>query len=180
MARGKNEVAWKKLRLVIYSSKEVYIPLNINQSPFNVGLPLELPEFNHQQIVELVRKHQLNLSDSEREKLIGMIDGHPYLLRKALYEIARGFLTLEQFLPIAPTEEGIYADHLRHHLINLTADANLETAIKQVIASSNPVRLEANLAFKLRSMGLVELRGNDVIPLCNLYRLYLKDRLGVR
>jgi hypothetical protein len=176
--KGKNEPAWKKLRLVISHSKEVYIPLNINQSPFNVGLPIELPEFSHKQINDLLQKHQLNWSDSEREKLIEMVDGHPYLLRKALYEIARGSLNLEQFLQIAPTEEGIYGDHLCRHLVNL-ADANLEAAMKQVIASSHPVRLEANLAFKLRSMGLVELRGNDVIPLCNLYRLYFKDRLGV-
>jgi hypothetical protein len=109
-----------------------------------------------------------------------MVDGHPYLLRKALYEIARGYLTLEEFLQIASTEEGIYGNHLRHHLINITADPNLETAMKQVIASSDPVRLEADLAFKLRSRGLVKLRGNDVIPMCNLYRLYFKDRLGVR
>jgi hypothetical protein len=176
--KGKNEPAWKKLRLVISHSKEVYIPLNINQSPFNVGLPIELPEFSHLQINDLLQKHQLNLSESEREKLIQMVDGHPYLLRKALYEIARGSLNLEQFLHRAPTEEGIYGDHLRRHLLNLV-DANLETAMKQVIASSHPVRLEANLAFKLRSMGLVKLRGNDVIPLCNLYRLYFKDRLGV-
>ena len=176
--KGKNELAWKKLRLVISHSKEVYIPLNINQSPFNVGLPIELPEFSHKQINDLLQKHQLNWSDSEREKLIQMVDGHPYLLRKALYEIARGSLNLEQFLQIAPTEEGIYGDHLRRHLVNLV-DANLEAAMIQVIASSHPVRLEANLAFKLRSMGLVELRGNDVIPLCNLYRLYFKDRLGV-
>ncbi|MEG4589388.1 AAA-like domain-containing protein [Microcoleus sp. MOSTC5] len=178
--KGKNEPAWKKLRLVISYSKEVYIPLNINQSPFNVGLPIELPEFNHQQIVDLVRKHQLNWPARKIEQLIGMVDGHPYLLRKALYEIARGYLTLEEFLQIAPTEEGIYGDHLRHHLINLTADPNLEAAMKQVVASSVPVRLEANLAFKLRSWGLVKLRGNDVIPLCNLCRLYFKDRLGVR
>jgi hypothetical protein len=176
--KGKNEPAWKKLRLVISHSKEVYIPLNINQSPFNVGLPIELPEFSPKQINDLLQKHQLNWSESEREKLIQMVDGHPYLLRKALYEIARGSLNLEQFLHIAPTEEGIYGDHLRRHLSNL-ADANLEAAMKQVIASSHPVRLEANLAFKLRSMGLVKLRGNDVIPLCNLYRLYFKDRLGV-
>jgi AAA-like domain/CHAT domain len=178
--KGKNEPAWQKLRLVISHSKEVYIPLNINQSPFNVGLPIELPEFNQQQINELVQKHQLNLSQNEIEQLIGIVDGHPYLLRKALYEIARDSLNLEQFLQMAPTEEGIYGDHLRRHLFNLTADPNLEAAMKQVIASSNPVRLEANLAFKLRSLGLVELRGNDVIPLCNLYRLYFKDRLGVR
>lgn len=178
--KGKNEPAWQKLRLIISHSKEVYIPLNINQSPFNVGLPIELPEFNQQQINELVQKHQLNLSQNEIEQLIGIVDGHPYLLRKALYEIARGSLNLKQFLQMAPTEEGIYGDHLRRHLFNLTADPNLEAAMKQVIASSNPVRLEANLAFKLRSLGLVELRGNDVIPLCNLYRLYFKDRLGVR
>ncbi|MEG4087224.1 AAA-like domain-containing protein [Microcoleus sp. POL10_C6] len=177
--KGKNEPAWKKLRLVISHSKEVYIPLNINQSPFNVGLPIELPEFNHQQINELVQKHQVNCSESEIEQLIGMVDGHPYLLRKALYEIARGSLNLKQFLQMAPTEEGIYGDHLRRHLFNVTDDPNLAAAMKQVIASSPPVRLEANLAFKLRSLGLVKLRGNDVIPLCNLYRLYFKDRLGV-
>ncbi|MEG4057665.1 MULTISPECIES: AAA-like domain-containing protein [unclassified Microcoleus] len=177
--KGKNEPAWKKLRLVISHSKEVYIPLNINQSPFNVGLPIDLPELNYQEIVELVQKHQLNWHARKIEQLIGMVDGHPYLLRKALYEIARGYLTLEEFLRTAPTEEGIYGDHLRHHLINLTADPNLEAAMKQVIASSVPVRLEANLAFKLRSRGLVKLRGNDVIPLCNLCRLYFKDRLGV-
>lgn len=178
--KGKNEPAWQKLRLVISHSKEVYIPLNINQSPFNVGLPIELPEFNQQQINELVQKHQLNFSKNQIAQLIGIVDGHPYLLRKALYEIARGSLSLEQFLQMAPTEEGIYGDHLRRHLFNLTADDNLEAAMKQVIASSDPVRLEANLAFKLRSLGLVKLRGNDVIPLCNLYRLYFKDRLGVR
>ncbi|MEG4200295.1 AAA-like domain-containing protein [Microcoleus sp. Pol12A5] len=177
--KGKNEPAWKKLRLVISHSKEVYIPLNINQSPFNVGLPIDLPEFNYQEIVELVQKHQLNWSDRKIEQLIEMVDGHPYLLRKALYEIARGYLTLEEFLQTAPTEEGIYGDHLRYHLINLTADPNLEAAMKQVIASSVPVRLEANLAFKLRSRGLVKLLGNDVIPLSNLCRLYFKDRLGV-
>jgi hypothetical protein len=178
--KGKNEPAWQKLRLVISHSKEVYIPLNINQSPFNVGLPIELPEFNDQQILELIQKHQLIWSNSEIDQLTEMVDGHPYLLRKALYEIARGSLTLEQFLDISPTEEGIFGDHLRRHLFNLTADTNLEAAMKQVISSSNPVRLEPDQAFKLRSMGLIKLRGNDVIPLCNLYRLYFKDRLGVR
>ena len=34
---------WRNLRLILAHSKEVYVPLNINQSPFNVGLPLEKP-----------------------------------------------------------------------------------------------------------------------------------------
>ncbi len=33
---AKNEPIWKKLRLIVVHSQEVYVPLNINQSPFNV------------------------------------------------------------------------------------------------------------------------------------------------
>lgn len=177
--RSKNEPTWQKLRLIIVHSKEVYIPLNINQSPFNVGLPIELPDLNQTQVTELVKRHGLDWSDNQIEQLMEMVDGHPYLLRKALYNFARGQLTLESFLESAPTEAGIYGDHLRRHLSNITDDPKLEAAMKQVISTSDPVRLEPMEAFKLRSMGLVELRGNDVVPLCNLYRLYFKDRLGV-
>jgi len=39
---AKNSDLWKKLRLVVLHSTEVYIPMNINQSPFNVGLSIKL------------------------------------------------------------------------------------------------------------------------------------------
>ncbi|VXD18401.1 conserved hypothetical protein [Planktothrix serta PCC 8927] len=178
--KGKNEPVWQRLRLVIAHSKEVYIPLNINQSPFNVGLPIELPELTVEQVTDLVKRHGLSWSKLEIDSLMGMVDGHPYLVRKALYEMARSRLTLEEFITISPTEEGLYSDHLRRLLSNLNQnDGELANAMKKVVASENPVRLEGNLGFKLRSMGLVKFRGNDVIPLCNLYRLYFSDRLGV-
>lgn len=176
--QGKNEDTWKKLRLIIVHSKEVYIPLNINQSPFNVGLPIELPELNREQVEDLVQRHGLAWSDFQIDQLMGVVDGHPYLLRKALYEIARDNLSLEKFVEVAYTEEGPYEDHLRRHLLNLQSDPALEAVMRQVVVADGPVRLESSPAFKLRSMGLVELRGNDVIPLCNLYRVYFRDRLG--
>jgi hypothetical protein len=177
--KGKNEAIWQKLRLVIVHSKEVYIPLNINQSPFNVGLPIELPELNQAQITDLVQRYRLNWSTKEIKQLMGIVDGHPYLLRVALDKIAKGRLTLKEFVRVAPTEEGPYGDHLHRHLINLKNDASLEAAMRQVVTTDKPTRLEPSQAFKLRSMGLVELCGNDVIPLCNLYRLYFYDTLGV-
>jgi hypothetical protein len=177
--KGKNEPIWQKLRLVIVHSKEVYIPLNINQSPFNVGLPIELPELTAAQVAELVDRHGLNWSSREIQQLMNVVDGHPYLLRKGLYEITRGNLTLDRFVEVAPTEEGLYGDHLRRHLLNLNDDPELAAAMRQVIASNQTVRLDPTLAFKLRSLGLVDLRGNDVEPLCNLYRTYFRDRLGV-
>lgn len=95
--KSKNQGTWQKLRLAIVHSKEVYIPLNINQSPFNVGLPIELPEFNQLQVEDLVQRHQLNWGESEVKQLMTMVGGHPYLVRRALYEIARGRINLSNF-----------------------------------------------------------------------------------
>lgn len=177
--RSKNEVLWKNLRLVIAHSKEVYIPLNINQSPFNVGLPIELPDLNQIQVQDLVKRHSINWSDSQVEELRKLVNGHPYLVRVALYEIARGRMTLPKLQQIAATEEGPYSDHLRRHWLNLQIDSELLDAIQQVVTADSPVDVGAEAAFKLRSMGVVKFQGNEVIPLCDLYRQYFCDRLGI-
>lgn len=176
--RGKNEAIWQKLKLVIVHSKEVYIPLNINQSPFNVGLPIELPELNQQQVQDLVQRHNLDLFPQQLEQLITMVGGHPYLLRVALYQVARKRMTLERLLQVAPTEEGPYYEHLRRHLLNLEEHTELVAAVKQVVSAHIPVEIKTAEAFKLRSMGLVKIQGNKVMPLCELYRQYFRDRLG--
>ncbi|MCJ8280430.1 MAG: AAA-like domain-containing protein, partial [Rivularia sp. ALOHA_DT_140] len=122
--------------------------------------------------------HGLNWSEVEIEKLKGIIDGHPYFLRTALYQIAKGDLTLEQFLKIAPTDEGLFGDFLYHYLLVLEDDKFLKTAMKKVIESDAPVKIDSVQAFKLRSMGLIESKGNEVQSLCNLYRLYFQEHLS--
>ena len=171
---------WKKLRLVLVHSKEVYIPLNINQSPFNVGLSIELQEFNQEQVQVLVELHQgLNWIDTQVEKLMDMVGGHPYLVRLALYHLQHQDITLEQLLQTAPTEAGIYKDHLRGHLCNLNDHPNLVAAFSQVVKSLVPIELDSESAFKLHSMGLVVYcNDNKVMPRCNLYRQYFQNRLS--
>jgi hypothetical protein len=170
---------WKNLRLVIVHSKEVYIPLNINQSPFNVGVPIELPLLTQSQVMDLVRRHGLNWQEAEVERLMGMVGGHPYLVRAALYEIARGEILLEHLLQVAPTEGGLYGEHLRRHLLTLEGDEKLLAAMKQVIAADQPVSTSTGEAFKLTSLGLVRFQGSEVVPTCNLYRQYFRERLRV-
>ena len=177
--RAKNEAVWKKLRLVIAHSKEVYIPLNINQSPFNIGLPVDLPDLNFAQVQDLVQRHGLNWTEEQLKQLMTLLSGHPYLLRVALYEIARGRMTLEKLKQIAPTEEGPYCDHLRRHLRNLQDDAQLLAAVKEIVTTNTLFNVGSVEAFKLRSMGLVKFQGNKVLPLCELYRQYFRDHLGV-
>lgn len=175
---GKSNPLWRKLHLVIVHSKEVYVPLSINRSPFNVGLPIELRELKPEEIESLIARHHLVLSEHHKQQLVELVGGHPYLLRVALYQLARGRITLTRLLAEAPTEGGLYNDHLRRHLLNLEADVQLLNAFRQVIQLYRPVQIGSTEAFKLHSMGLVKYQGNEVIPLCGLYRQYFQSRLG--
>ena len=174
---AKRRDIWKKLRLIVVHSTEVYIPMDVNKSPFNVGLPIDLPEFNSQQVQDLAKRHGLNWSDGEVVELMGLVGGHPYLVRLAMYRISRQDVSFNQLVKLPPTEAGIYSDHLRRHLWNLEKYSELMEAMREVVSVSQPVRLRSELGFKLNSMGLVKLEGNNYIPRCRLYEEYFRDRL---
>lgn len=174
---GSDSGLWEKLRLVVVHSTEVYIPLDVNQSPFNVGLPIELSEFTFDQVFDLVQRHRLNWDVPQVEQLMAIVGGHPYLIRLALYHLAQNHLTLSDLIQTASTEAGIYGEHLRRHLWNLRQHPDLGTAFSQVVNNSEAIELESILAFKLHSLGLVHLQGNEVTPRFTLYRQYFRDRL---
>ena len=175
---SKRRDIWKKLRLIVVHSTEVYIPMNINQSPFNVGLPVDLPEFNSQQIQDLAARHNLNWSEAEVEKLMAIVGGHPYLVRVALYHISRSDLTLDELKETAIADAGIYSDHLRRQLWNLEEYPELAQGMREIVAADSPVQLKAMQAFKLDSLGLVKLQGNECVPRCELYRQYFRSHLS--
>jgi hypothetical protein len=173
---AKNRDIWKKLQLVVAHSTEIYIPLNINQSPFNVGLPIELPELTPQQIENLANRYGLNWSFDEVEQLIGLVGGQPYLVRLALYHLWRKDISLEQLLSNAPTAStNIYSEHLQRQLWNLQQkQSNLAQAFAKVVMGDGLVELNLIQAYKLQSLGLVRLQGNLAEPSCELYAKYFR------
>ncbi|WP_339381346.1 AAA-like domain-containing protein [Brasilonema sp. UFV-L1] len=176
---AKRQPIWQKLRLIVLHSTEVYVPLQLNQSPFNVGLPIELPELTKPQVQDLLERHGLIWGELEVEQLMRLVGGHPYLMRVALYEIACGKMTLEKLKQVSPIEKGPYSDLLDRHLQNIEEDVRLVAAMKRVVTADSPVDVGATEAFQLRSMGLVKLRGNAVMASCDLYRQYFRDCLDV-
>jgi len=177
--RSRSHPLWGNLRLIIVYSQEPYLQKDINQSPFNVGLPIELGEFTAAQVQALVTLHGLDWAEPDLEQFWLLIGGQPYLVRLALYHIAVGDLTLTEFLQTASTEAGLYRDHLAGHLRALEHYPALGTAMRAVVMSEAPVNLRSEAAFKLDSMGLVVRVDNNVQPRCHLYRQYFRDRLGV-
>jgi GGDEF domain-containing protein len=179
--QAKRVEIWEKLRLVLAYSTEILVPLNLNQSPFNIGLPIKLPTFTKEQVQDLAHRHGLNWTDTRNaQKLMAMIGGHPYLVRLALYHlISRGLeRDLGQLLQQAPTESGIYNEYLRQYVLRLQENPRLKAAFYEVITADVPVRLEPIIAYKLQSMGLIYLEGDRAYPACELYRLYFRGQFN--
>lgn len=175
-----NYEIWERLRLVVVHCTENYGQLDINQSPFNVGLPIALEEFNAAQIEDLAQRHGLTLDDVQLQQLIEIVGGHPFLVQSAFfYLVTNQGVSLKTLLQAAPTEGGIYCRHLRPLLVILREDVQLAKAFLAVVTPLEPVQLDSILAYKLYSMGLVKWQGNQVIPRCQLYRHYFRERLGI-
>lgn len=174
----KVETAWQHLRLVLVQSTDSYVQLNVNQSPFNVGLGITLEAFKPQEVEQLAQLHDLALSPEQLAALHTHLAGHPYLIRLALYHLARQDLTFATLLATASQHDGVFRYHLQYLLWLLKEQPELMSAMQQVLASSDLITLPQVLGFKLRSTGLVQLVGNHVQLSCPLYRDYLERAIA--
>ncbi|MEL6401124.1 MAG: AAA-like domain-containing protein [Cyanobacteria bacterium J06626_4] len=173
---------WQRVRWVLAHATDVYVPLQLHQSPFNVGFSIKLPSFSLSQVQELARRHGLDWAagDTGSEQLLSLlhrVSCRPGLVRLALYALARYRLTLEQLIDEAPTQSGIYSDHLRELLAALYPHPDLQQAFRQVIDTPEPVTLEPITAYRLESLGLIKLNKNQAAPSCELYREYFHEFL---
>ena len=178
-----NTNIWRNLRIIVVHSTEIYIPLDINQSPFNIGLSIVLPEFNLEQVKELALRHQLHLESAELEQTIGslmaMVGGFPYLIRLALYTLSTQNITVEQLLAEAPTPSGIYRTHLQGYFNILSKYPDLMNAYGEIVMAEEPLQVSSIISYQLTSMGLIKLIENRAVPSCQLYRLYFRDYLAI-
>ena len=161
-------LVWQKLRVVIAHAVEVYIPLPTHRSPFNVGLAIELPTFSPEQVQDLAERHGLQLTKPELEQLMKLTGGFPYLIRLALYQSVRLKISVQTLLQDSTRNTGIYQQYLQSQLWNLQQHPKLADAFQQVLKA--PIQLESEVAFKLKSLGLVHLIENKATVSCELYR----------
>jgi hypothetical protein len=166
---------WKNMDLVLVTSTEPYLFIERDhESPFNVGEILGLSDFSLPQVQELNALHDAPLFADEVNGLYELLHGQPYLTRKAFYKLKSG-LTPEQVLDKASDDDGPFGDHLRNYFLRLLNHPELAGALKQVALGrgcSDP-----RLAYRLQGAGLVRSEAGRIVPRCNLYALYFRERL---
>ncbi len=161
---------WRKLRMIVVHSTEIYVPLQLKQSPFNVGLPIQLDGFSLEDVKKLAKCYGVKWEEKEIRQLMELVGGHPALVSIAFYYLVNGEITFEQLLETASSTTGIYNYHLQRHWVNLEENPDLFLALNNLIQSTEPVSLEPIVEYKLSSMGLIKQVGNKAIPICELYR----------
>ncbi|GAB1541417.1 hypothetical protein NUACC21_40880 [Scytonema sp. NUACC21] len=177
---ARRDTNWQKLRLVVVYSTEVYVALDINRSPFNIGLPLRLPEFTQQQVRELAQRHGLNWnSGKEATQLMSFTGGHPALVRIALYYVCCQGITLNELIQEALANGGVYRHYLWQHWIVLQEQPALIQLYTQLVKAKQSIVTAPIEAYKLHSLGLVAYEGEGLIPRCELYRAYFQKQLSM-
>jgi len=169
---------WHRLTLAIAYATEAHLFItNLNQSPFNVGTRLVLEDFTLEQVEELNRRYGSPLHDqAEVERYFHLVGGHPYLVRRGLYEVAAHGLDLAALEARADHDEGPFGDHLHRILVSLTQDQALCEVVREVL-QVQPCRTSESF-YRLRSAGLMSGdSARNVKPRCQLYANYLGRHL---
>jgi hypothetical protein len=176
--KARSRRIWQRLRLILVHATDVYIRLNIHQSPFNVGVPISLTDFTVEQATNFANTFGVIERIDDIFPLLQWVGGHPYLLKLAFTKLMDfPEFSLEDLLSDIAAESGLYSSHLREYLLLISQEPDLASALKQVVEAKEPIKLESVLAYKLQSMGLITLSGNEAMPRCKLYRNYFREQL---
>jgi len=174
--RAKSDL-WDKLSLVMVISTEPHLLIkDVAQSPFNVGVRVQLADFDQAQVAELNRRYHSPLAEQDIPALAEFLGGHPYLTRKALYTLVADNIAWEQLRQIAAGANSPFGDHLRHYLWILRDQPELRDALKQIMRHG---WCPDEVAFyRLMQAGLVKGADSKACQCrCRLYEDYFKDKL---
>jgi AAA domain-containing protein/protein kinase-like protein/TIR domain-containing protein len=168
---------WRNLDIALVTSTEPYQLIeNLNQSPFNVGDVIELGDFDRDHIAKLNVLHGTPVTEKGVDQLLGLLGGHPYLVRKALYLVSTGRQTLDELLEQAADEHGLFGDHLRNLFFRLHSNKDLVEGMRQVLRTQSCS--DDAIFWRLRGAGLVRRDGRLVVARCKLYSDYFQTRLN--
>lgn len=172
--KSKENEDWNKLKIVLSHSTEPLLgTTSLNQSPFhNVGLGLTLQPFSFDEISSLVTIHNLALQKEDINKLIDYIGGHPYLIRKVLYEMATENIDLIEALDTKRFET-----HLRRYLMVFEANPQLIETVQKVILGDCP---SVKRCYILESTGFITNSMDNIQFSCKLYNDFFNKYFGMK
>lgn len=169
---------WQQVTIILsYATESQLFIRDFDNPPVNFDTRVTLEDFTSTSVAELNRRHGSPLLDAaDLDRFIQLVGGHPFLVRRSLYEMTANHLTLDQFIDLVQRDEGIFGDHLRRLIFLLNKDPELKAVVKGVL-NGGPCGSDESFN-RLRNSGLFA--GGSMAkaaPRCQLYADYLRDHL---
>jgi hypothetical protein len=161
---------WSRLRLILaISTTPSALTKSTTQSPFfNATTNLYLDDFDREQVEKLADLYGLESSGDEIDQLTTRIGGHPFLVRKAMYEAVTRRTSLSSLMNNAGDADGIFGDYLFNYLSRLEQQETLKVALCKILKDPD-VRLHINVSYRLKKAGLIK---QENAPYSLRYQLY--------
>jgi hypothetical protein len=146
---------WSRLTLAIAYATEAHLFItDLHKSPFNVGTRLELHDFSPEQVADLNRRYGSPLkSEAEEARFYQLVSGHPYLVRRALHEMATQGIDITRFEALASRHEWVLGDYLQRLLLGLTRDPDLCEVVRGLL-KGRPCPTPESF-YRLRTAGVI-------------------------
>jgi hypothetical protein len=169
---------WSKWTLAMAYATEAHLFItDPNQSPFNVGTLVTMEDFTREQVSALNQRYGSPLrNESDLDRFVEIVGGHPYLVSRGLYEMAARSLTVDIFKKAAGEDVGLFSDHLRRLMAMLNQDESMREAFRELLRGGRRLALES--FYGLRSAGFISGDTTESArPRCQLYAWYFTRHL---
>jgi hypothetical protein len=167
---------WQKLNIVLAVSTEPFLLIdNPQQSPFNVGLVLDLEDFDRTRVADLNQRHGSPVAEVDLPAAMDLLGGHPYLVRQALYTLVTSQMVWSNLAQIATDEQGPFGRHLRYYSAEIVKHPALVKTLRQIIAQGHSA--DEKTLYRLNAIGLIKRAGGSYVCRCGLYEAYFKEKL---
>lgn len=168
----KDVAPWSRLRLLMATSMApAWMAKLPTSSPFVISPPLVIEDFTVEQLAHLCRLHDLPWDEEQLRTLMGLIGGHPYLTRMAMYNaVAKGY-SVEQL--VSPERPGVqvFDGFLETCRLRLMAQPGLWPTAERVLRGKSLSALDRLVLPRLERLGIVRIQGET----CKVrYPLYLR------
>jgi serine/threonine protein kinase len=172
---------WGKLSLALAYATEVRLFItDLNQSPFNIGVRVDMEDFSLTDISDLNCRHHRPLkSSAEEQRLYALVGGHPFLIRVSFNQLLKENTGITGLETNAIVENGPFTAHLRHTAGLVTSEVSLLNAVASLLDGKGCPGAESY--FQLRSAGLVA--GDSPRQArfrCELYARFFRELLSQR
>jgi hypothetical protein len=175
---GALDPSWGKVKWLLGSSSEPsFFIEDLTQSPFNIGLRVELGAFTTAEVEKFAGRHGLALDPSTLKMVMEFVGGRPYLVHLMFYNMVRHPEAHANFFDTNFTSRNIFRDHLHSYLVQFQRQKLLANAMLKIISGGGCD--DEKLVDRLEAAGLVRLDDSmRAIPACRLYAEFFGAQLN--